>query len=225
MVNAIFSPLTVGSFTIGTYLLCTLSSMALGALVAFTASRSRRESKGYLLTLALLPPVVETVIMMVNGNIGTGVAVMGAFGLVRFRSAPGSAREILMIFLSMAIGLSTAIGYVAVAAVFTLLLCGTLLLAERLPIGSEAGGERELRVTIPESLNYADAFTDIFAKYTDRADLVNAKTTNMGSLFKLRYRLRMKSGASEQDLINELRCRNGNLEIALGTAADGREEF
>lgn len=186
--------------------------------MAFSAGRGARFSRGLVLSLILLPAAVQTVIMLVNGSIGTGIAVMGAFSLVRFRSVPGSAREIISLFLCMAVGLATATGYLGIAVVFTLVVCAVLLLAER--VRPAPAGARELKITVPESLNYVHAFDDVFDKYTAAHTLLSARTTNMGSLYRLHYRLTMKDPDGERAMIDELRCRNGNLEIMLGTAAD-----
>lgn len=156
--------------------------------------------------------------MLVNGSIGTGIAVMGAFSLVRFRSVPGSAREIISLFLCMAVGLAAATGYLGIAVVFTAVVCAVLLLAEK--VRPAPAGVRELKLTVPESLNYVHAFDDVFGQYTASCRLISARTTNMGSLYRLHYRLTMKDPEEERAMIDALRCRNGNLEIMLGTAPD-----
>jgi len=223
MLDTLFSPIFAGSFTVTDYLLCTFVSLFLGILIALAAGFRSGCSRSFLLTLILLPPIVQTVIMLVNGNIGTGVAVAGAFSLVRFRSAPGSAREIAGIFLAMAAGFAAAVGYIGIAVLFTLILCAVLAVFS-LVIGLDSR-ERELRITVPESLNYAHAFDDIFAEFAPGARLVSAKTTNMGSLYRLRYTLRMKDPEREKEMMDALRCRNGNLEIQLGIAAQHTEEL
>ena len=155
------------------------------------------------------------VIMLVNGNIGTGVAVMGAFSLVRFRSAPGSAREICAIFLTMAAGLACGTQHLAAALIFTAVICAAALIYDKLGL---AGGndEKHLKITIPESLDYSGAFADIFEKYTNSHELCSVKTTNMGSLFKLDYAIMLKDPSLEKTMIDELRTRNANLEIVCG---------
>lgn len=223
MLDAIFQPVFTDSFTVGGYLVCTLTALALGALIAFTAGYKARASRSLGLCVLLLPTVVQTVIMMVNGNLGTGVAVAGAFSLIRFRSAPGSARELVCIFSAMAVGLATAGGYLGVAVVFTLIVCAVVLLLSCRRNGTGETLERELRLTVPESLNFAHSFDDLFEKYTEHAEFVSAKTTNMGSLYRLHYRLTLKDDQQSQAFLDELRCRNGNLEVALGVAEDGRE--
>ena len=156
-------------------------------------------------------------IMLVNGDFGTGVAVAGAFGLIRFRSAPGTAKEIAAIFTAMGVGLACGVGYIGYAAAFAAIMCGAMLLYGCIGLGSDRNEERvkKLTITIPENLDYSRVFDDLFDKYTVSHKLVNVKTTNMGSLFKLSYDVELKGDASEKGFIDELRCRNGNLEINL----------
>ena len=215
MLDTLFSPIFSGTFTISSYLICTATSLVLGAIIAFASGFRSRQSKSFLLALFLLPAIVQTVIMLVNGSVGTAVAVMGAFSLVRFRSAPGSAKEIVSIFLAMAAGLATAVGYVALAAIFVIIICLVIICANFVNIKEKDDLFRELRITIPESLDYAHEFDDLFDKYTKESKLLNVKTTNMGSLYKLIYKIRLNKEDDIQDFINDLRCRNGNLEISI----------
>ena len=162
---------------------------------------------------------------MVNGNLGTGVAVMGAFSLVRFRSAPGTAKEICSIFLSMAVGLATGMGYLAVAVLFVIIIGGMNILYNVVDFGGQKQVEKDLKIVIPESLDYTGVFDDLFKEYTSKCELLQVKTTNMGSLFKLDYRIVLKDIAKEKEFLDELRCRNGNLEIMCATNSYGREEL
>ena len=189
------------------------SASACGVLSALAASFRTHASKSFLTSLILLPMIVCTVIAMVNGNVGTGIAVMGAFSLIRFRSVPGKARDIVVIFLAMTAGLACAGGYVAIALLFTLIVCLGMVIVSLIPMGSERS--IDLHITIPESLRYANEFDDLFDKYLKAHRLIQVKTTNMGSLYKLHYRVEMKDAKQGQAFIDELRCRNGNLEIAV----------
>lgn len=177
------------------------------------------------MTLAILPAVVQAVIMLVNGNLGTGVAVMGAFGLVRFRSAPGNAREIGSVFLAMAIGLATGMGYLGIAVLLLLIIGAAILILTELPFGSQSFSQKELKVTIPENLDYAGIFDDLFEKYTKSAELMKVRTTNMGSLYELCYRIELKKEEEEKTMLDDIRCRNGNLTIVCGRIAENREEL
>ena len=206
-----------------TYLLCLASAGACGVLSALAASFRTHASKSFLTSLILLPMIVCTVIAMVNGNVGTGIAVMGAFSLIRFRSVPGKARDIVVIFLAMTAGLACAGGYVAIALLFTLIVCLGMVIVSLIPMGSERS--MDLHITIPESLRYANEFDDLFIKYLKAHRLIQVKTTNMGSLYKLHYRVEMKDAKQGQAFIDELRCRNGNLEIALCEVMGGVEEL
>lgn len=208
----------------GSLFLCTAGSIALGLLIAAAHMYRNKYTKGFVITLALLPAIVQMVIMLVNGNVGTGVAVMGAFSLVRFRSTPGNAREIGSIFLAMAVGLSTGMGYIGIALVFVLLIAGAMVLLHMLPFGGN-GQEKELKITIPENLDYGGIFDDIFRQYFTRCSLQRVKTTNMGSLFELQYRVVLKDEAQEKEMLDAIRCRNGNLTIICGRVPEGAVEL
>ena len=214
--TGIFAPITEEGITLTVYLICMAASLICGLLVALTSLFRNRVTRSFLLSLLFLPAVVQTVIVMVNGNLGTGVAVMGAFSLVRFRSVPGKAREIVCLLLSMTAGLACAAGYVAVAVLFTAILCIGMIVVSLIPVRVER--ELELHITVPESLSYSDAFDDLFATYLKKVTLVSVKTTNMGSLYKLLYRVELKDRKQSKALIDDLRCRNGNLEICLTEA-------
>ena len=201
------------------FALCTAASLALGLGTALLCMYKSRYTQSFIITLAMLPAVVQVVIMLVNGNIGTGVAVAGTFSLVRFRAAPGTAREIGMIFLAMAIGLATGMGYVALAVFFFLIMALFVLVLTSLHFGGGDEHERELKITIPETLDYDGLFDDLFEKYTRSARLERVKTTNMGTLYELHYRVVLKTERIPKEFLDELRCRNGNLNIVCGRAA------
>ena len=206
-----------------TYLIAVGIAFACGIVVAVAATLRSRVTKSFLMSLILLPPIVATVILMVNGNVGTGIAVAGAFSLVRFRSVPGRAKEIAAIFLVMTAGLACGAGYVMAALLFAVITAAAYLILSLVPMASER--EWELRITVPESLSYYDAVDDLFAEYARRVTLASVKTTGMGSLYKLRYRLELKDKNKSKELIDKLRCRNGNLEISLTEATQSGEEL
>ena len=199
------------------FLLCLGCSLVLGLILAFAYMYRSRYTKSFVVTLALLPGVVCVVIMLVNGNVGTGVAVTGAFSLVRFRSVPGTAKEICMLFLAMGTGLIAGMGYLGFAAVFTLVMCGMFVLYNRLDFGTKKNAAvfKTLTITIPEDLDYSGVFDDIFAEFTRSHELVRVKTTNMGSMLKLTYNAELTDATQEKTMIDRLRCRNGNLEIVV----------
>ena len=202
--------------TLPVFIICTAASLALGLGTALLCMYKSRYTQSFVVTLAMLPAVVQVVIMLVNGNIGAGVAVAGAFSLVRFRSAPGSAREIGMIFLAMAIGLATGMGYVALAVIFFAVMAAFVLLLTVLRFGGGNEYERELKITIPETLDYDGLFDDLFQKYTRSAQLYRVKTTNMGTLYEVDYHIVLKTERIPKEFLDELRCRNGNLNISCG---------
>lgn len=203
--------------SISDFLLCIGCSLIIGLIIAFAYMYRSRYTKSFIVTLALLPAVVCVVIMMVNGNVGAGVAVAGAFSLVRFRSVPGTAREIAMLFLAMGAGLIAGMGYLAFAVLFTIIMCVIMAIYNQLDFGSKRieAAYKTLNITIPEDLDYTGVFEEILEKYTASCELVRVKTTNMGSLFRLTYNMTLRNGANEKEMIDELRCRNGNLEITV----------
>lgn len=199
------------------FLLCVGAALIIGLVIALCYMYRTRYTKSFVVTLALLPAVVCVVIMMVNGNIGAGVAVAGAFSLVRFRSVPGTAREIGMIFMAMGAGLIAGMGYLAYAALFALILCAVSLLYSRLDMGTSknAAVYKTVNITIPEDLDYSEVFDGIFEEYTKTSELIRVKTTNMGSMFRLTYNVILKDPAREKKFIDNIRQRNGNLEITV----------
>ncbi|WP_288307910.1 DUF4956 domain-containing protein [uncultured Enterococcus sp.] len=207
-------------------LICIAASLLLGLLVAAIHMIRNVYTKNFVITLAVLPILVQSVIMLVNGNLGTGVAILGAFSLIRFRSVPGGSREITSVFWSMGIGLATGMGYVGYVVIFSIIVTLFLTLLYTVPFGDrQATSERELKVTIPEDLDYPQLFDDLFEKYTHSAKLTSVRTTTMGSLYELRYQLLLKDQAQEKQIIDEVRVRNGNLPVVLGKLTANRDEL
>ena len=213
----IFDSSTTTVIPVSQFLLCVGVSLVIGVILAAAYAYKTRYNPGFVRTLAILPAVVCVVIMMVNGNVGTGVAVAGAFSLVRFRSVPGTAKEIGVIFLAMASGLIAGMGYLAYAVLFSLIMGGVMFLLNVSGFCAKKTEpkERTLRITIPEDLNYNDAFDDLFDQYLTNKETVSVKTSNMGSLYKLTYHISLKDVSKEKEFMDALRCRNGNLEIAI----------
>lgn len=207
-------------------LICTLSSIVLGAAAAgLFRLNNPRGSKNLTAALAVLPALVQAVIMLVSGSVGAGIAVMGAFNLVRFRSAPGSARDICFIFYAMAIGLATGMGYIGFAVLTAVLVGIVLAVLSFLPAFRRNGTLKLLRVIIPEDMDYTGCFDDIFKEYLVSHKLTLAKTTNMGTLFDLRYEIVMKDASKEKEMIDKIRTRNGNLMVSCGILIDSHDEL
>lgn len=220
MLNSILSSSAATSnITIADFLLCAAGSLVVGILIACLHMYRNRYSKNYIMTLALLPVIIQTIIMLVNGNLGTGVAVMGAFSLVRFRSLPGNSREIGSIFLAMGAGLAAGMGYLGISFLLLLIVAIVTILFIRLPFGQMNIEEKDLKITIPENLDYNGLFDEVFSKYTLKTDLIRVRTVNMGSLYELHYQIILKQKNIEKEFIDDLRCRNGNLNISCGRVA------
>ena len=216
MLNSLISG---SEITLSVFLICTAVSLVLGIASALLCMYKSAYTQSFVITLAMLPAVVQIVIMLVNGNVGTGVAVAGAFSLVRFRSVPGSAKEIGMIFLAMAIGLATGMGYAALAVMFFIIMAIFVLVLSKAHFGASNENERSLKITIPENLDYDGLFDDLFEKYARSAKLEKIKTSNMGTLYELDYRIVFKDDSVPKEFLDELRCRNGNLNIVCGKFA------
>jgi len=213
MLTSVLTSSSTISLSVVSALLCIGAALALGLIIAAAYLMGGQHNKSLAIALAILPALVQVVIMMVNGNLGVGVAVLGAFSLIRFRSVPGSAKDICMIFFAMAVGLATGMGYLTYAALATGIVGAMFVLLSRSNFGERPGRDRELKITIPEDLDYVSVFDDLFDKYTSGHTLVSVKTTNLGSMFQLLYSVSLKETAREKEFIDELRCRNGNLTI------------
>lgn len=221
-----FSSILESSTLTGTeFLICTICAIVCGLVIALLYNIKNHCSKSFFITLSVLPAAVQMVIMLVNGNLGTGVAVAGAFSLVRFRSAPGKGQEIACIFQAMAVGLAAGMGYIGIAAIFTLVISGLMLILNLTGIGQSNKQERVLKITVPENLDFEGRFDNIFDKYLDKYTIDEVKTSNMGSLYKISYHVVTKANISVKAMMDELRAGNGNLEISLARPVTGMDEL
>lgn len=226
MLSSLLVEQTSETVTLIDLLLCTSASVLLGLLVALIHMYRNVYTKNFVITLAVLPVLVQLVIMLVNGNLGTGMAVLGAFSLIRFRSVAGGAREITSIFWSMGIGLATGMGYIGYIVIFSIITSILVIILQGTRFGeNNKVAEREIKITIPEDLDYPELFDDIFEKFTYQYSKESVRTTNMGSLYELRYRLKLRDVALEKNLLDELRVRNGNLPIVSGKVATAKDEL
>ena len=209
-----FNTILGENLNIISFAICLCTSLVLGLVISIVHMKTTKSNKNFITTLAILPSLVATVILLVNGNLGTSVAVLGAFSLIRFRSVPGNSKEILSVFFAMAIGLAVGVGYIGFAVLFTLAISLIILLTSILKFGEDAK-IKKLKILIPEDLDYSEVFDDIFSKYLSKYDLISAKTVNMGSIFELTYDITLNKNINEKEFIDTLRIRNGNLKIAI----------
>ena len=214
---------TTTELTIENLLFCSLTSIGLGLIISLVHKFTSKYTKNFLITLAVLPILVQSVILMVNGNLGTSVAIVGAFGLVRFRSIPGTSKEILSVFFAMAIGLATGMGQLVFATIITALVSLMIIILSKTKFGEIKQQTKILKITLPDNLDYTEVFDDIFATYIKTYTLEKVKTTNLGSLFELTYSITIKKDINEKEFIDELRTRNGNLKIVLTHPIDNNE--
>ncbi len=218
MFNSIFDT-TSSALDVTSILICSVAAIMLGLVIAFTHLKTSRTSKNFLITLTILPLLVEVVMLMVNGSLGTSIAVLGAFSLIRFRSIEGNSKEITNIFFAMAVGLALGMGHILFATVITALVVVVMIILSATNLFNMSGQPQTLEITIPEDLDYTHVFDDIFEKYTTRATLVRSNTTNMGSLYQLSYAVRLKKAANEKKFLDELRTKNSNLKVLLSHEA------
>ena len=228
MLDSVFTSIIDSSataLTSGSFLICSAASLVLGLIIAFVYMYKHNYSKNFVVTIALLPIIVQMVIALVNGNIGAGIAVMGVFNLVRFRSIPGSAKDIGTVFFAMAVGLATGMGYITLAALFTVVVSIANIIFVTSPLGQKMGKsiDRSLKIAIPEDMDYISLFDDLFDKYTSKSELINVKTTNMGSLYQLEYSITLKNQDDEKLFLDEVRTRNGNLTVQCGRPVLAKE--
>ncbi len=225
--SGIFDTNLTANISLGDFLLCLLVSLAAGGILAACYVYRTRYTKSFVATLAMLPGVVCVVILMVNGNIGAGVAVAGTFSLVRFRSVPGTAKEIGAIFMAMATGLVIGMGYLAYGVLIALVFGAVSLVLSHFSLGAKRGNAlyRTLRIVVPEDLNDMGVFDDILEEYTRDFDLIQVKTVHMGSLYRLTYHIVLKDAKKAKEMMDKIRCRNGNLELTLSQRENAGAEL
>lgn len=219
MFESIFSD----TLTLESVLLSIIVSLLLGLFVAYIHMGTTKYTKNFIITLSILPLLVQIVMMMVNGNLGTSVAVLGAFSLIRFRSIPGNSREITSIFFAMAIGLATGMGQLILAIMLTIIIGFVLFILSKSKFGEQKISDQVLKITIPETLDYNNVFNDIFNEYLEEYKLFQIKTTSMGSLYELSYKVSLKDDLCSKKLMDDIRVRNGNLKIVLERPMDNYE--
>lgn len=216
MLKTIFK--TSGTISTKEAMICVGVALAMGLIISLIymfSDRRRRISPNFAITLVILPAVVAVVIMLVESDVARALSVAGAFALVRFRSIPGDSKDITSVFFAMSIGLATGLGCIKMAVIITVLVGAVYFVLMVTGYGVMKTTEKTLRITIPENLNFQGAFDDLFEEYTKSRTLDRIRTTNLGSLYELTYTVLMKNDADEKKFIDELRCRNGNLNISL----------
>ena len=218
-----FESIISSGLGIGNFIICIGVALLLGLIVAVLHMKTSKYTKNFVVTLSILPALVATVILMVNGNLGTSVAVLGAFGLIRFRSVPGNSREIMNVFFAMAVGLAVGTGYVFFAGIITIILTIYMLFLNSINFGDNKNGEKILKIVIPEDLDYGDIFDDIFEEYLNKVEISSVKTINMGSMFEVTYAVILKKDKSEKSFIDKIRVRNGNLKVSISHFSMGCE--
>ena len=216
-----FNSVINGNLTLMSSSICIICSIILGLIISLVYMKTSRYSKNYIITLAIFPILVSTVMIMVNGNLGTGIAIAGAFSLVRFRSMPGNSKEIMSVFFAMTIGISIGAGYVFFATLITITVALMIILFYFINFGEDKNKYKVLDIVVPETLDYDNIFDEVFNKYANKCELLRIKTTNLGSLYELRYNVTLKEGCKEKEFIDSIRVRNGNLKVSMHKQEEG----
>ncbi|MCQ2537385.1 MAG: DUF4956 domain-containing protein [Lachnospiraceae bacterium] len=218
MFESLLGTINDGSIETTETLLCMLFAVVLGIIIAtvYVLSIKKEEaSVSFFITLIILPAIVALVITLVGSNIARALSIGGVFTLVRFRSAQGDAKDISFVFLAMGAGLAAGLGFLTVAFWAVVVLGVVIFAVSKIAKKVFETNVQELKIVIPEDMNYSDTFAQIFGEYTDKADLTKVKTTNMGTLYELTYHVLIKDKADEKQFIDEIRTKNGNLNVTL----------
>ena len=213
IIDSLFNPYNTTTISVDIFIVCLISSLISGLIISLCYRYKNNCSKSFTISIGLLPTIIAIIIMTVNGNIGTSVAVAGSFSLIRFRSSPASGIQLTIIFITLASGLLIGSGYIFYGLFVSLVLSVIIMLYNG--IAKDKSHNKTLQITISENMNYNEVFDSVLKQYTNHYQLVQVKTSNMGSLFRLTYNLSLKNLKDQKEMIDQLRCRNGNLEISL----------
>ena len=221
MLETIITSTNGESFTLFNALFIIISSIVLGLIISLAYMKTHKKegyATGFTITLIMLPVIIAIIILLVGNNVARAFSLAGAFSIIRFRSAPGDPKDITYVFFTLAVGLTCGMGYIGYAVIFTTILCAVMAILELTKFATPKNKNMQLKITIPEDLNYEDAFEDILNKYTDSFYIEKIRTRDFGALFELNYKVQLKPDVNQKKFIDELRCRNGNLNIVLTLA-------
>ncbi|MBD0383982.1 DUF4956 domain-containing protein [Paenibacillus sedimenti] len=218
MLDSLFTATTMDStITITHALLTIVVSFLLGGIISITYMKTSKQSysQNFALTMILIPSIIAIIILLIGNNVARAFSLAGAFSIIRFRSAPGDPKDIAYVLFTMATGLACGVGMYGYAILFTFILCALMMVLHKFKFGAKRSSQKLLKITVPEDLGYEEAFLEVFKTFQVGHELKKVKTTELGSLFELVYLITMDPKTSQKELIDALRCRNGNLNITL----------
>lgn len=219
MLETLLSGTSGESLTFTNTLIIIAASIALGVIISLVYIKTHKKegyAPSFTITLIMLPVIISIIILLVGNNVARAFSLAGAFSIIRFRSAPGDPKDISYVFFTLAVGLACGMGYIGYATIFTIVLCGVMVVLDMIKFATPSSNSMQLKIIVPENLNYEELFDDILTEYTSSWKMERVKTKEFGALFELTYRVNIKKDASRKDFIDELRCKNGNLNISLG---------
>lgn len=218
MLDTLILSTTGESFTLINTLIIIASSIILGLAISITYMKTNKKSgynSGFTTTLIMLPVIISIIILLVGNNVARAFSLAGAFSIIRFRSAPGDPKDISYVFFTLAVGLTCGMGYIGYGVIFTTILCLLMTILSVTNFAAPKGSAMQLKITVPEDLNYERVFEEVLDKYTTSYDIQKVKTRDFGALFELNYMIYLKPNVNQKKFLDELRCRNGNLNITL----------
>lgn len=219
MLETILSQTAGESLTLVNTVIIIAASIILGLAISMVYIKTHKKegyAPSFTVTLIMLPVIISIIILLVGNNVARAFSLAGAFSIIRFRSAPGDPKDISYVFFTLAVGLACGMGYVGYAALFTIVLCGVMVVLDVMNFATPKSNSMQLKIVVPENLNYEELFDDVLTKYTSSWKMERVRTKEFGALFELTYRVNVKEEASRKRFIDELRCKNGNLNISLG---------
>lgn len=228
MLDTILTSTTGESFTLTNALIVIVTSIVLGLIISLSymhTNKIDRFGSNFSVTLVMLPVIIAIIILLVGNNVARAFSLAGAFSIIRFRSAPGDPKDIAYVFFTLAVGLTCGMGYIGYSILFTFILCSVMLILEKINFGENKEKVMELKIVVPEDLNFEGVFDSILKKYTNSYNVERVRTRDFGSLFELTYSINLKEDASSKQLLDELRCKNGNLNISLTSSIPNAKAF
>lgn len=228
MLETIIQSTDGSSLTIVNTFIVMIAALILGLMISLVYMRTTKKSgysPSFTITLIMLPVIISIIILLVGNNVARAFSLAGAFSLIRFRSAPGEPKDIAYVFFTLAVGLCCGMGYIGYAVIFTMALCFVMLVLDTTKFAMPKTKAMKLKIIVPEDLNYEGVFDEVLKNYSKTYFIETIRTRDFGALFELNYSIELLEGVNQKQLIDDLRCRNGNLNITLTLNAQSEKIY